>query len=914
MAVTEPELHLFLIWLNARSRQEDIIKDIAASFEIVRIMEVTWSDTYYSSNLTRFYGQRLPDRSFKELHCGKGTFVVIVVRDLNPRYEMRNTSHGPSKVNVTMFDKKQTYRNWTGGGHRIHATDTVEETDHNLVLLTGLSADDFLKKHSSPFCGEVETVKQDLPGANGWETIEQLFYVLNHTVSYIVMRNFEGLPHQYTLKTHGDIDLLADSPLSLRYILNARPVFPNTARILHYAVVDGEKVLFDFRSVGDGYYATDWETAMIDNRIYDENGFYRPPEKDYFYSLLYHALIHKPAVAEDYKQRLSTMAESQNITLTPADFDNREHCIALLRQFLTEKEYHITEPADTSVYFNRKGTSIKAVSVTRVITSSKTLGEAIGGIVGQSADCSSDSPELQSPEIIGQPTLRYHFSRERNFPLSTILLNATMRVVEFGAQTGVTTRFLAERCEQVCAIEPNPDLAAAARIRCEKLNNVEIVSDIPGNEKDTADFDCAVMLFPTPQPGAGHLTHIALRKWLQAASTLLKKNGVVLLAIDNAESVMDPLLEKQNKGLSGKEINELLTQAGFTDLKFNYAFPDHLFPQTIFTEESLKLDSTTIAGWAASTVFTHAKGGSVRMPLFARLFNKLLTDGAFGEKAPAFIAVAGKQPFTSPTWLVKKFTGFPRRIEAHTETDLVREGQELRVVKSGKPMENGVFRFQPCSNEPLYNGETVETKLVSVVSAGDKSGFLSLLAEFAEYLKNTFPVATDMSPLGDPSDSYISGNALDCTFGNVMVNGSAWRSFDLEWKCSLPLPVSLVLFRALSLYLQSVDTSKVTALFSLPDSGSVGDSLFKVFQQLPPHFRISGLLFNYYVDFEDRFYSFALDRKREKPSFLELYLSLYHLRETMDAREQERLIASIHKAFPGVPELERIRTDFPHPD
>lgn len=124
----------------------------------------------------------------------------------------------------------------------------------------------------------------------------------------------------------------------------------------------------------------------------------------------------------------------------------------------------------------------------------------------------------------------------------------------------------------------------------------------------------------------------------------------------------------------------------------------------------------------------------------------------------------------------------------------------------------------------------------------------------------------------------------------------------------------LVLFRELSLYHRSVDTSKVMALFSLPDSGSVGDSLFKVFQQLPPHFRIRGLLFNYYVDFEDRFYSFALDRKREKPGFLELYLSLYHSRETMDAREQERLIASIQKEFPGVPELEQIRTDFPHPD
>ena len=49
---------------------------------------------------------------------------------------------------------------------------------------------------------------RDLTGTDSWDSLQELFYVMNATVDYVVLRNFECLPEAYTLRGHGDIDLL----------------------------------------------------------------------------------------------------------------------------------------------------------------------------------------------------------------------------------------------------------------------------------------------------------------------------------------------------------------------------------------------------------------------------------------------------------------------------------------------------------------------------------------------------------------------------------------------------------------------------------------------------------------------------------------------------------------------------------
>ena len=131
------ELHLMIIWKNALSKKEEILKDLENNFKIRNKYYINWSKKNYSKNLSRFYGTALPDGCDKETHCGRGKFLLLILEDENPKYEERLTSHGNEVVNVNMFDKKTEYRKLTGGGHKIHATNNEDETNHDLTLLLG---------------------------------------------------------------------------------------------------------------------------------------------------------------------------------------------------------------------------------------------------------------------------------------------------------------------------------------------------------------------------------------------------------------------------------------------------------------------------------------------------------------------------------------------------------------------------------------------------------------------------------------------------------------------------------------------------------------------------------------------------------------------------------------------------------
>ena len=192
------EIHLFIIWEKARYKQDLILEDLNNKFSIIDVKEIIWSKFYFSSNLTRFYGENLPEGSHKENHCGNGSFLAIIVEDLGPRYNERLTTKGLEKVNINTFDAKDKYRYWTGGGHKIHATNSIIESAHDIALL-------FKQDINSISCykkwdGKIKKYSEDLAGYDGWKNIEEYFRIINYCTNYVVLRNFECLPQEYHME------------------------------------------------------------------------------------------------------------------------------------------------------------------------------------------------------------------------------------------------------------------------------------------------------------------------------------------------------------------------------------------------------------------------------------------------------------------------------------------------------------------------------------------------------------------------------------------------------------------------------------------------------------------------------------------------------------------------------------------
>ncbi len=361
------EKHIFIIWQHARHAEEKIIEEISQNLEIQAVKEMVWDKKYFSDNLSRFYGVKLPNRSYKERHCGRGPFLLVIVSDHNPNYPIRSTSRGDERVNTNIFDLKELFREWTGGGHKIHATNDQKEVAHDLALLLGLEAEKYLSNSVDKWDGVVEKNNQNLVGAETWNDLNELFYVLNNTVSYLVLRNFDGMPEKYSLEEHGDIDLLTDDLASIIYISNAKRLFRRSYRV-HYSVrIAGELIPFDFRYVGDEYYDKSWQKDILENRTMYNDAMYIPGENDHFYSLLYHAVVHKEIIASDYKSRLEMMYRGLSVKDNAEGWMNDIVCIkSLLDDFMQSQTYFYTDPYDLSVYFNREIVGVDVVTRRRV--------------------------------------------------------------------------------------------------------------------------------------------------------------------------------------------------------------------------------------------------------------------------------------------------------------------------------------------------------------------------------------------------------------------------------------------------------------------------------------------------------------------------------------------------------------------
>lgn len=334
------ETHLIVLWEFARAEETRILEDVRTRFTVLHDAVISWPDDPLAC-FRRFYGANLPDADGKVKLCGGGPFRMLIVSDEHPAYALRETSRGLERVNLNLFDAKIRYREWTGGGHKVHTTNSVTEAEHDIFLLTGHPAADWANGRPA---GDLTV----LPGQGGWKSLRELFSVLGRFAPYAVLRNAETLPDAFDPSLHGDIDLLVENAETTAGLLGARKVFPERHRVHYELVVGGRPVRFDFRFVGDGYYDAAWERRMLERRIARDGVNLLHPE-DAFFALVYHALYQKFEIAGDYIAKAEALARAAGLPWT--DYAD---ALVRLEDFLAHNGYEKTRPDDTSVRWNER--------------------------------------------------------------------------------------------------------------------------------------------------------------------------------------------------------------------------------------------------------------------------------------------------------------------------------------------------------------------------------------------------------------------------------------------------------------------------------------------------------------------------------------------------------------------------------
>lgn len=344
------EVQLFVIWEKGRYAEKEIIEDIKSNFEIIHMFSITWSPYLVSTNFSRFYDAKLPRNSQKELHAGIGEFKLIVVRDNNPNYDFRETSKGKFFVNTKMFDSKSKYRELTGGGHKIHCTNDKIELKHDLVMLLGISLSDFLKKYGAPENESSHSIlAQDLPGATGWNSFEDLFYVLNECGDYVVLRNSETVNLQYFKENNGDVDLLVKDRIRFLYLLGDLSSIESEFLCHSKVSIDNEVILFELYDLGQNVFHSSFQNHLLKSAV-KRNGMNCLPFELEFYALVYHALLFHEKLSVKHEKRIKTFID-KNEKLDDLVVSQRSLFI-LLQEYFVKHNCFFMAPNDYSIYFN----------------------------------------------------------------------------------------------------------------------------------------------------------------------------------------------------------------------------------------------------------------------------------------------------------------------------------------------------------------------------------------------------------------------------------------------------------------------------------------------------------------------------------------------------------------------------------
>jgi len=338
----DSKLYIFVIWENGRSSEEFLLEEIKKKFIIKDVYEIKWSKENFPYNIRRLYGPgKVGDIFKKTKSCGTGPLLLMIISDPNPRFGKRRTLKGMSQVNINLFDNKIIYRKKTGKGYAIHSSVTDKETNDDLVLFLGKNTEDVKKSLSEKWDGVVKKVESDLIGQNGWKDFMQLFYVMNSSINYVILRSFENLHDEFSNYKHNDIDILTDDIVRIPYIANGgKTSFINKFSPL--VKIDNRDIPFDFRFTKEGYYDEKWANNILQRRVL-YNGFYVPTKEDYFYTLFYHMIFHQKRINEEYKKKLICLSNELGINeISEKTFNDLNEARKFLNKYMTKMGYQHT--------------------------------------------------------------------------------------------------------------------------------------------------------------------------------------------------------------------------------------------------------------------------------------------------------------------------------------------------------------------------------------------------------------------------------------------------------------------------------------------------------------------------------------------------------------------------------------------
>ena len=193
-----------------------------------------------------------------------------------------------------------------------------------------------------------------------------------------------------------------------------------------------------------------------------------------------------------------------------------------------------------------------------------------------------DELESQGQFLVRDRAAFYHLSNLRYnllHPFVPVLANRC--VLEVGANSGLTTRFLGLCARRVVALEPDASLIELARLRTRDLGHVDLRQIPWQNFIPEQPFDAVVVPDGLPEQWEG---------LLERAYSWLAPHGCLLLATPNPQGLgyrWQATPTRPARPASYLQLRQLARKHGFVEAQIHLPFPNHRLPGNLITPQGL---------------------------------------------------------------------------------------------------------------------------------------------------------------------------------------------------------------------------------------------------------------------------------------------------------------------------------------
>lgn len=473
----------------------------------------------------------------------------------------------------------------------------------------------------------------------------------------------------------------------------------------------------------------------------------------------------------------------------------------------------------------------------------------------------------------------YHLSHLRANLTEWLPIGKEQSVLEFGADSGQLTGGLVKKAGQVICLEESISRSRILAERHAKAENLQVYAGNPWDVLDNLKVSFDWIIAPGVLSDAGRYFQgeQPQAEAVRRLRTFLRPGGHLVLAMDNRfglkywAGAAEPHTGRYFDSLEGggdtcskRGLEQILKESGCGEYEFFYPYPERWFPMSIYSDRWLPKMGEL------NQNLRNFEGE--RMVLFdeEKVYDQLIADGRFPEFSNTYLVVVGPKDDQMPIY-VKYSNDRADRFMIRTDIMETSAGREVRKVPVSEAAKEHVCRMKHWEEvlDAQYEkngiranrcelrdgaacfeylkGRTWEEKLDGLRRKRDYAGLAAELQNYKKLLTDTLAPELGrfkksslfVEMFGNPefTKAYVGAgvNNLDWIFGNLMETESGTQIIDYEWTFPVQVPVEYLIWRAVSLYLNSrVDIQNLGLTEQLGISGQEE----QIFEEMEHHFQL----------------------------------------------------------------------------